>query len=334
MHWRRTPAPWSVSSGWVRSSSCSGYRERPPLFPHLDIKMIHTATRDIFQDTIAEMTWFDVEAAAQSGAILLWAFGVIEQHGPHLPTGTDVYIPQAQLRRVKQILDEHDVQALIVPPYYWGINVVSGSFPSSYKVRPEIMKELMSDIFESFRSDGFKQIFCFSGHGDRLHNLTIHEGIQLGAQRSGLDISFVADAALLMRLGIALDDPHACLPPTRLRSAFQALASSPSGPGVGDSDDETYLDVHAGRWETSMMMCSCPQLVNEQVRSSLPSTQYGPDDLAEWRKGFEHARAKTPQGYFGDPAAASVEEGMQALEATAQRAAQAILDRLQRSRKS
>lgn len=293
--------------------------------------MIHTATRDIFKDTIAEMTWFEVEAAARSGAILLWAFGVIEQHGPHLPTGTDVYIPQAQLRRVKQILAERNIQALIVPPYYWGINVVSGSFPSSYKVRPEIMKELMSDIFESFRSDGFQQVFCFSGHGDRLHNLTIHEGIQLGAQRSGLDISFVADAALLMRLGIALDDPHVSLPPTPLRSAFQALASSPSGPGVDDNDNGAYLDVHAGQWETSMMMCSCPELVHEQVRLSLPSTRYGPDDLAEWRKGFDHARAKTPQGYFGDPAAASVDEGVQALEATAQRAVQAILDRLNKN---
>src|SRR5690606_37763766 len=119
---------------------------------------------------------------------------------------------------VKRILAEVGVQALIVPPYYWGVNVVSGGFPSSYRVRPEIMKELMADVFESFRTDGFKRVFCFSGHGDRLHNQTIHAGITLGAERTGLEISFVVDSALLIRLGIPLDDPHVALPPTRLTS--------------------------------------------------------------------------------------------------------------------
>ena len=44
---------------------------------------------DIFSDTIAEMTWYEVDQAAKDGAVLLWAFGVIEQHGPHLPLGVD-----------------------------------------------------------------------------------------------------------------------------------------------------------------------------------------------------------------------------------------------------
>ena len=86
---------------------------------------------DIFAGTIAEMTWLEVEQAAKGGAALLWAFGVIEQHGPHLPTGTDVYLPQAQLREVRRLLGERGIDALIVPPYYWGVNVVSGAFPAS-----------------------------------------------------------------------------------------------------------------------------------------------------------------------------------------------------------
>ena len=36
-----------------------------------------TAHPDIFADTIAHMTWFEVDQAAKDGAILLWAFGVI-----------------------------------------------------------------------------------------------------------------------------------------------------------------------------------------------------------------------------------------------------------------
>ena len=283
---------------------------------------------NVFADTIAEMTWFEVDEAAKNGAVLLWSFGVIEQHGPHLPCGTDVYIPQARLREVKAILAQRGIQALIVPPYYWGINVVSGAFPASYRVRPEIMKELMVDLFDSFRQDGFSTVFCFSGHGDRLHNLTIHEGITRAAQRTGMDISFVSDTALLLRLGIPLDDPCVTVHKTGSGRLFGALTASPSAFDEDEEHPPKFIDVHAGQWETSMMLCACPDLVHDEVRKTLLSTDLGPDDLAEWRKGFEHARAKTPQGYFGDPAAASADEGRRSLRLSAERAADAIQARL------
>tara|TARA_R110000851_G_scaffold333550_1_gene516143 strand:+ start:175409 stop:176296 length:888 start_codon:yes stop_codon:yes gene_type:complete len=286
---------------------------------------------NVFSDTIAEMTWFEVDQAAKDGAVLLWSFGVIEQHGPHLPCGTDVYIPQARLRETKQILAERGIQALIVPPYYWGINVVSGAFPASYKVRPELMVELMSDLFESFKGDGFNRVFCFSGHGDRLHNLTIFEGIKKGVDRTGMDISFVSDTALLLRLGIPLDDPKVTVHKAGSGKLFGALTSSPSAFDEDDDAPPKFIDVHAGQWETSMMLCSCPDLVHDEVRRGLLSTDFGPEDLDEWRKGFEHARAKTPQGYLGDPAAASLEEGRRSLRLSAERAADAIEERLRQS---
>jgi creatinine amidohydrolase len=287
-------------------------------------------TTDIFSETLAEMTWYEVDQAAKDGAILLWAFGVIEQHGPHLPTGTDVYLPQARLREVKRALAQRGIPALIVPPYYWGVNVVSGAFPASYRVRPEIIKELMADVFASLEGDGFSRVFCFSGHGDALHNRTIHEGIRLGASRTKLDISFVIDTALAVRLGLAADDPHLTLPPGEKAEGlkfFQVNSSSPSSP-AGEDAAPRYVDVHAGRWESSMMLASCRQLVRDDVRRTLKSTDLGPDDLAVWRKGFQDARRTTPLGYFGDPAAASADEGERSLDAAAQIAADAIAARI------
>ncbi|MDX3905898.1 MAG: creatininase family protein [Pigmentiphaga sp.] len=286
---------------------------------------------NILAGTVAEMTWFEIEAAAREGAILLWAFGVIEQHGPHLPTGTDVYLPMARLRMVKDMLAEHGVRALIVPPYYWGVNVVSGAFPSSYRVRPELMRELMADVFASLETDGFGRVFCFSGHGDALHNKTICEGIALGRERTGMDISFVIEDALAQRLGLSRDDPRVALRPTAAPpDSMQVAGSSPSAslPGAAPS---RFLDVHAGEWETSIMMEVTPSLVHEEARRGLAPTNYGPDDLAEWRKGFEHARRKTPMGYFGAPADASAEQGRELLRESARNAVEAILARLQRS---
>jgi creatinine amidohydrolase len=272
---------------------------------------------DVFAGTLAELTWYEVERAARSGAVLLWAFGVIEQHGPHLPTGTDVYGPGARLRGVQARLAERGVQALIMPPYYWGVNVVSGAFPASYGVRPELMREVMADLLTGMARDGFRHVFCFSGHGDALHNRTVHDGVRTASERAAVDASFVTEPALARRIGLDPDDPHLTL-------------YGPDEPAPG-ARPEAPPDVHAGQWETSLMMHIQPKLVREDVRVRLEPSGRGPGDLATWRQGFEHARRVTPEGYFGDPAAAGAEEGHRIQATASAQAADAIVLRLRRT---
>src|SRR5688500_11827351 len=58
----------------------------------------------ILKGTIGEATHEAFAAAVADGAVALWAIGAIEAHGPHLPLATDVYVPQAQLGRVRERL--------------------------------------------------------------------------------------------------------------------------------------------------------------------------------------------------------------------------------------
>src|SRR5699024_7257262 len=162
---------------------------------------------DVFADSIAEMTWYEVEHAAKAGAILLWPIGVIEQHGPHLPIATDIYLPTDRVRRIKSILAAREITALIMPPFYWGINVVSGSFPASYGISPTLMRDVLSELLVGFCADGFERVFCFSGHGDALHNQTIYQSISKAIESSSADISFVVDAGLAQRLKLEFNDP-------------------------------------------------------------------------------------------------------------------------------
>ena len=52
-----------------------------------------------------------------------------------------------------------------------------------------------------------------------------------------------------------------------------------------------------------------PDAVRGEIVPTLAPTNYGPADLAEWRKGYEHATRKTPRGYFGQPAEADPARG-------------------------
>lgn len=265
----------------------------------------------IFKDTIADMTYPEVEQAVRDGAVALWALGVIEQHGPHLPLGTDVYVPMARLRRARQILAGRGIQALIIPPFYWGVNHVTELFPGTFHLRPEIMIEVMIDTFRSLKKDGFRTAFCLSGHGDALHNRTVDAGVVRGRAETGLDAYVILSEGLLKRLGLDPAQPHLVVTPTERATG-------------------KFLDVHAGDWETSVVMAEYPDLVRERIARTLPSTDFLPADLAEWRQGGEHSVRKTPAGYLGDPASADASRGSQDLETESTWIAEAIQRTLQR----
>jgi creatinine amidohydrolase len=261
----------------------------------------------IFRETMADMTYPEIERAAAEGAVVLWALGVIEQHGPHLPLATDVYIPSAILRLARAELAQRGIPAVIAPAFYWGVNHVTGRFPGSFEVRPEVMIEVLKDAFRSFAKDGFKRVFCLSGHGDSLHNRTIFDAVREGRAAARIDLRMIASPALAARLGIDAGDPHLALTPP-----------SPAAP------PPTHLDIHAGKWETSLLLSICPDTVRDELLPGLAPTRLGAADLAEWRKGQEVAKRVTPHGYFGDPAAAEAARGAELLRAEAAAVADAV----------
>ncbi|MDM0078131.1 creatininase family protein [Variovorax sp. J2P1-59] len=267
--------------------------------------------QSVFKDTIAEMTYLEVEAAIGRGAIALWSMGVIEQHGPHLPTATDVYIPSARLRAIKALLADSGIEALIVPPFYWGVNVVSANFPASIKVRAEVMIDLVSDVIKSLAGDGVRRVFCVSGHNDGGHNEAVYRAMRKATVESSAQACFICDEAILRRLGIEMSDPHVM--------PFCVAPNQPPGP---------FLDIHAGEWETSVMLGFNPEVVREDRMTGLVPTNLGPDDLAEWRKGFDASRRVTPLGYFGDPAAAHAARGRASIASEAKAIVQGIRQRV------
>ncbi|MBV8534262.1 MAG: creatininase family protein [Alphaproteobacteria bacterium] len=268
----------------------------------------------IFEGTIADMTYPEVRDAARQGALVLWGFGVIEQHGPHLPLATDVYLPQILLRGVKALLEKSGISSIIMPPFYWGINNVTGIFPGSFEVRPQVMVELMIDLIKSVKKDGFGQLFCVSGHGDALHNRTLLDGIRRGAAEAAIEAYVIGSPDFFTRLGVDAAHPHTIATGREVERKTQ------------------FVDVHAGRLETSSMRRYFPDIVRRDVIAGLKPTELGPDGLAEWRKGREAALRMTPDGYLGDPAASDPQLGEELLAEQTRLVADAIATKARPSR--
>lgn len=261
----------------------------------------------MLKDTMAESTYIDVEQAAQRGAIALWALGSIEEHGPHLPLGTDGYIASAQLRTVRKTLKRAGIQSLIVPPYYWAVNHVTDDFPGSFNIRPETMVELILDVFSGLAKAGFKNVYCITGHFDATHGKAIAEAVRQANKAGIIRAHFVVPKQLGERLELSPSDGQ-----------FM-LVEWPKGAAMAS------IDLHAGADETSAMTEIAPSLVKRMLARKLPDTELSAAQVAEWRKGGVTARLLTPSGYLGAPAKASIREGRRQLREQALTYATAII---------
>ncbi len=58
----------------------------------------------IFTDTMVDLPWTELEKKIKDGAIVLFATGVIEAHGPHLDLAVDTYGSYQKCRLLRELL--------------------------------------------------------------------------------------------------------------------------------------------------------------------------------------------------------------------------------------
>jgi len=265
----------------------------------------------IFDGTMVDMTYVQIEQAAREKAIVLFPVGVIEEHGPHLPLGVDVYRSYIIAKMRTAQLKKKRIQSLIAPPFYWGMNNGTASFPGSFTVREETMVNLILDIMTSLRRWGFEKVFIFNHHYDEPHTRALKAAIQKARLDTGIRAYWILDDFLAKRFGFTGKESYLLI-----CKGFPTALSK-------------FVEIHADSYETSFMMEYFPGLVDREVLKSLKSTDLTVQDLMNWRRGWDEARKITPQGFFGDPTLASPERGKELIEAFAKRGADLIEQFLQ-----
>jgi creatinine amidohydrolase len=105
-----------------------------------------------------ENTWKEVRDSGVDTAVV--AFGSIEQHGHHLPLGTDWMIADAEARALAEKLN-----AFVLPAMPFGNSREHMAFPGTITLRPATLGAVLEDIVESLRSHGIRKIVVLSSHG-------------------------------------------------------------------------------------------------------------------------------------------------------------------------
>ncbi len=182
-----------------------------PLFTEVKVK-----------NYLPHMTWPEVEEVLTRTDVALIPIGSIEQHGRHLPLGTDIYAATEFCKLVAQRAD-----AIVAPVVLAGLSAHHLGFAGSLTLSPETFEQVLYETVEALIHHGIRKIGFYNGHGGnrasmanvitRINNSTVATAVDLGQ----VDVP-------------AADSPY----------------------------ETPAFDWHAGVGETSWMLFLTPQLVD------------------------------------------------------------------------
>lgn len=118
-----------------------------------------------------KMTWEDIKNLDKSKSVVFAALSPIEEHGPHLPLGTD-YISAVDL--LEEVVNELEKQNnkynyIVHPPFPIGYNECIMNFPGTISFREKTIENVIVDFGESVARCGFNKMVIINHHLDLGH---------------------------------------------------------------------------------------------------------------------------------------------------------------------
>jgi creatinine amidohydrolase len=145
---------------------------------------------------LQEMSWTDVAEYLKTNDMVIIPLGSTEQHGPHMPLGTDFYEAVGMSKKIS-------ARTVLLSGY----SVYHSGFAGSLSLKPETMEQVLFETAEMLMKYGFRRFMFFNYHGGnqiveskvihRINHTTEASAVAIGAgasfQRYSDDIPGVYD---------------------------------------------------------------------------------------------------------------------------------------------
>ncbi len=233
-----------------------------------------------------DIHWPDFAGDAPARWIAVLPLAATEQHGPHLPVGTDVMIAEAYLALVRELLPD-SIPATFLPLQPVGISTEHIGYPGTLTLPADVALKTWRALGESVARAGIKKLVTVTSHGGNSAAMTL----------------------------VAQD----------LRANFGLLAVTTGWSRFGApeglfSEEELRHGVHGGAVETSVMLARYQQHVRKDKIAD-----FRPHSIA-MEKDYRWLAAHRPapfawqaqdlhlSGAAGDATQASAEKGQRLLD--------------------
>lgn len=170
---------------------------------------------------LQEMTWTDVKDYLKTSDMVIIPLGATEQHGPHMPLGTDYYEAVGMSKLISA-----RTGVVVAPVLLAGYSEYHSGFPGTLSLKPETMEQVLFETAEMLMKYGFRRFMFFNYHG----------GNNIVQQKVIHRINHTTEAIAI------------------------AIGHGSSIQKEGEEEEE-FFDWHAGVSETSIMLYLKPELV-------------------------------------------------------------------------
>lgn len=241
-----------------------------------------------------EMIWHDFAAASDSAGssarperwIAVLPLAAIEQHGPHLPLGTDAMIGTAYLARARALLPD-DLPVTFLPMQTVGHSTEHTDFPGTLTFSAETVIRAWTEIGDNVHRAGVRKLVLMTSHGG-----------------NGPAMEVVA-RELRARHGMLV-----------VTCGWQRFGY----PEKLFDTAEVQHGIHGGAVETALMLAAQPDAVRKQEAGNRPSDTLAMAQDFRWLSASRPAgfgwmtQDLHPSGAVGDASAASADQGEAALD--------------------
>ena len=237
---------------------------------------------------IGEMNTQQIQALDLPKTVVLIPGGILEEHGPYLPSYTDGYADDAYTRELaKAIVARPDWTVVLFPQIPLGndpANTIGGKtvFPGSYPVRMATLRAIYMDLANELGDQGFRWIFLVHNHGAPNNHKALNQASDY--------FHDVYGGTMVHLFG--------------LKPVFLCCGSKEKMLSAKQLAEEGF-SVHAGADEQSQLLFLRPEFVPAGYRSAPSLTGANFADLVRI------AKAEGWPGYFGAPRLATAAMGAQ-----------------------
>lgn len=113
--------------------------------------------------------------------VLLVPVGALEQHGPHLPLGTDTIHAEAIAELAVVAARDAGLQIAIAPSVPYGCSDHHLAFGGTLSLSTTTLLAVLRDVIRSAAISGFQRVFLLNGHGGN------HELVQVAARDGSIE---------------------------------------------------------------------------------------------------------------------------------------------------
>ena len=228
-----------------------------------------------------ELSWKQIEGLDKKKTIFFLPISPLEEHGPHLPVGTDLLTAKDTATEAIRILNRKNPELtyVLLPAVPLGYCKFNTDFPGSISVSAKVVRDVIFSIGSSLARHGFKYLIICTYHMSMGHLKGIYSGME----------------KVMRKYDMKICEPWS--------PYFYNDNVEKYEPKLGF---DTSKEKHAGFRETSLMKYQYPYLVDESHKK-LQSIYVDLNSPRILGKTFKDLGLK--DGYVGSPARADADYG-------------------------